>query len=131
MKHEDDGCGQQVRLNDQLGAKPECTCAAKDMAFGRCCKLGASDGAFRRMVAAYEERCGVKPGKFVGMTESELERMAYAGFSDFAAAWRIAIGDAIKAIEESQPPDTTPCDCVNAVRRKLTPNSNSTTDSVY
>ena len=117
-------CGTNVRLNELLGGKPdECTCSAKDMTFGQCCKLKDRDKAYALLLRVYAEHCGVSDGRFDSVPEEEIEYSAFPGFGEFVAGFRLGIAEAIKAIEESQPPETTPWDCVDAVRRKLTPNA--------
>lgn len=113
--------GATHALNALLGAKPECTCSAKDMTFGRCCKLAARDRAYALLLRVYSTHCGVSDGRFDGAPEGEIEAGAFPGFGEFVAGFRLGIAEAIAAIEESQPPHTTPWDCVSAVRRKLMP----------
>ena len=120
MKHETDN-GANVALNELLGDKPECTCSANEMTFGRCCKLKERDKAYALLLRIYSQHCGVSDGRFDNVSEGEIERSAFPGFGDFVAGFCLGIAESIKAIEESQPPETTPWDCVDAVRRKLTP----------
>lgn len=113
-------CCTNVRLNELLCGKPdECTCSAKDMTFGQCCKLKDLDKDYALLLRVYAEHCGVSDGRFDSIPEDEIERSAFPGFGEFVAGFRLGIAEAIKAIEESQPPETTPLDCVDAERYRL------------
>lgn len=110
------------RLNELLGPKPECTCSAQNMTFTRCCKMKERDKAYALLLKIYSDYCGITDGRFDGVPESDIEQAVYPSFNDFVAGFSRGIEEAIRVINASQPPETTPWDCADAIRRKLTPN---------
>lgn len=50
---------------------------------------------FKKLVAAYEDHCGVKPGFFDGIALDEMKASAaFSGFGDYVAGWKAALAAA-------------------------------------
>ena len=61
---------------------------------------------FKKLVSAYEDHCGVKPGFFDGITLEQMKSSAaFSGFGDYVAGWTAAMAAvAIPAPEGAQLP---------------------------
>lgn len=71
------------------------------------------------LIRAYAEDCGWSV-EFIRASLNEMPNgQGLVRWDDFRRGFSAGANAAIEAIEASQPPDTTPWDCVDSVRKKL------------